>query len=382
MAQKITGDLYSKEEILSDAKKAENIGDLDTAMKLYLSLAETGDAEGQYKYAEIKESLLQDDDNPSKSDLNQIFNLYKQSAEQGYAPAQCALGYLYEYGSDKSRALYWFQKSAEQGYPIAQYNVGYFYKNGISIPKDNDKAFYWFQKSAEQGYSPAQWVMGNYYAEGIVIPEDKNKALILYKKSAEQDFSPAQNTLGIYYAEGIVVPKNNSQALYWFQKSAEQDFGPAQSNLGRFYLESDEEKAFYWLHKAGNNYCDDEDSDGNELCEIANMYNYLLTPEDWRDKIIQTKNNGRIQKATGISMALIGLFVSAPLVIGGILLSSYGSFNSGKAYGSIDSYKNILQSTRGQEMIYFYEEAKKRGSQEAHEYLNNLHDFLKKFKIE
>lgn len=45
--------------------------------------------------------------------------LYTQAAEQGYPPAQCALGYCYEVGSgtaeDKTKAVEWYEKGRAAG---------------------------------------------------------------------------------------------------------------------------------------------------------------------------------------------------------------------------------------------------------------------------
>ena len=52
---------------------------------------------------------------------------YRLAAEQGYASAQCNLGYCYEYGNgvtkSKSEAIKWYKKSAKQGDETAIQNL-------------------------------------------------------------------------------------------------------------------------------------------------------------------------------------------------------------------------------------------------------------------
>lgn len=58
--------------------------------------------------------------------------MVQKSAEQGYARAQCCLGFCYAKGyaveQSYSKAVGWYHKSAEQGYARAQCNLGFCYE--------------------------------------------------------------------------------------------------------------------------------------------------------------------------------------------------------------------------------------------------------------
>ena len=66
------------------------------------------------------------------------------------------IGWDYYYGrngkqTDYSEALEWFRKAAEQGYADAQCNLGYCYDKGQGVPQDYSEAVKWYRKAAEQG---------------------------------------------------------------------------------------------------------------------------------------------------------------------------------------------------------------------------------------
>ena len=86
--------------------------------------------------------------------------LYRIAAEQGYADAQCNLGYCYERGlgveKDPKEAVKWYRKAAEQGFARAQYNLGLCYEYGTGVEKNPTEAVKWYRKAAEQGYERAK----------------------------------------------------------------------------------------------------------------------------------------------------------------------------------------------------------------------------------
>jgi TPR repeat protein len=98
--------------------------------------------------------------------------LYRRSAESGYAPAQCNLGYMYETeaGTDRSYkdAAFWYHKAAEQGNASAQFNLGlmYYIGRGTEVPRSYKEAASYYLKAAEQGNVLAQNSLGKMYENG------------------------------------------------------------------------------------------------------------------------------------------------------------------------------------------------------------------------
>lgn len=118
-------------------RKAIDLGYYKARERLIPILAEKGDAESQYYYANM---------------------LVKQSRDQGdYFLSDLAVS--------------WYEKSANQGYALAQNQLGSHYIMG-----EPEQAFKWYQKAARQGISPAQWNLSLLYATGEAGITDLVKA--------------------------------------------------------------------------------------------------------------------------------------------------------------------------------------------------------------
>lgn len=83
------------------------------------------------------------------------FELFKQSAEKNYAPAQYKLGVAYAYGQGVEKnpeiAAEWYRKSAEQGYALAQRTLGSMYMGGDGVEQNKSLALAWYDILADSG---------------------------------------------------------------------------------------------------------------------------------------------------------------------------------------------------------------------------------------
>ncbi len=72
---------------------------------------------------------------------------YRKAADQGYARAQSALGWMYTSGhgvlQDYAEATKWYRKAAEQGDAEGQSNLGFMYELGHGVPKNHVFAHMW-----------------------------------------------------------------------------------------------------------------------------------------------------------------------------------------------------------------------------------------------
>ena len=189
-----------------------------------------------------------------------------KAAEQGYANAQCDMGWFYEKGKgveqDYKIAVEWYHKAAEQGDAKAQCNLGFMYESGTGVDQDDTMAVEWYIKSAEQGHSRAQCNLGCMLENGKGIGQNYAKAAEWYLKAAEQGNARGQYLLATLYVEGQGVKQDYSEAIKWLMKSAEQEYDDAEYYLGWMYdkgkgVEKEYSKAFDWYSKAanhGNNY--------------------------------------------------------------------------------------------------------------------------------
>ena len=82
-------------------------------------------------------------------------------AEKGAADAQCALGFLYQYGDGKgvaqdyAEALKWYRLAADQENATAQRNLGFMYEKGQGVARDYAEAYKWYSLVASTGYQQA-----------------------------------------------------------------------------------------------------------------------------------------------------------------------------------------------------------------------------------
>src|SRR4029450_9405254 len=76
-------------------------------------------------------------------------------AQQGDARAQFLLGSLYAQGygvpQDYGAAVQWFRRAAEQGHVAAQYNLGVRYHEGRGVRRDAAQAAEWFRRGGGGG---------------------------------------------------------------------------------------------------------------------------------------------------------------------------------------------------------------------------------------
>lgn len=97
-------------------------------------------------------------------DYEAAVNIYRTLANEGDAKGQYNLGLCYASGrgveQDYTQAIKWYWKAAEQGNPSAQFNLGFCYENGYGVKQDYLQAIQWYQKAAEQGDLSARCSLG------------------------------------------------------------------------------------------------------------------------------------------------------------------------------------------------------------------------------
>lgn len=170
----------------------------------------------------------------------QAVGLIKQSADLGYAPAQCLLAWMCFLGirgvaKNELYAMQWYEKAGVQGYSDAQYWLGYIYGEGFGVAENKTKALIWFKRAAKHGHVRAQYQVGRMYEAGQGVIRNTTQAVTWYKKAAKQGYVPAQNDLGLMYATGCGVMKDITQAITYLTAASEWNYTEAQYQLGQMY---------------------------------------------------------------------------------------------------------------------------------------------------
>jgi TPR repeat protein len=108
------------------------IGDYATALEIWISLAEQGNAGAQ-----------------------------SELANRAQADAQNKLGVMYYTAHgvqrDYAEAVKWWRLAAEQGHAKAQFNLGSKYRIGRGVPQDDVLAHMWFNIAAALGDEAAEY---------------------------------------------------------------------------------------------------------------------------------------------------------------------------------------------------------------------------------
>ena len=127
-------------------------------------------------------------------DLPLAFQEFRTVAETGNADGQFNVALMYEQGigvaKNEKQAIVWYEKSAQKGNSNAQFNLGVLYENGRGTAVDFAQANQWYRKAAAQGDALAIGNLGMLYMRGDGVKVDKIAGLALLLQSATMDNSP------------------------------------------------------------------------------------------------------------------------------------------------------------------------------------------------
>ena len=123
---------------------------------------------------------------PGVRDRRLAVKRLRKLADQGYAPAQFALGWAYFDGDgvrrDYAKSFEYCRAAAEQRYPAAEGMLGTFY--AMAKPKhgacelDPVRAAYWYRRGAEGGNPGAQYNLASGYRTGYGVEKDFVEAFV------------------------------------------------------------------------------------------------------------------------------------------------------------------------------------------------------------
>jgi tetratricopeptide (TPR) repeat protein len=182
-------------------------------------------------------------------------------ADSGNAEAQYWLGRIYDAGrllpKDAEKSVHWYKESAVQGYAPAEYVVCMNRAHHDEIEIDRCM---W--RAAENGVSDVQFWFGVAFEQHLWFGvTDKQEALKWFKRAAEGGNPDAEVELGARYQDGDGVEQNYALAAEWYRKAAAHvpnlgGAGQGRNNLGNLYMEGlgvpkDYVQAYKWFSLAG-----------------------------------------------------------------------------------------------------------------------------------
>ena len=117
-------------------------------------------------------------------------------AESGNAEAQNNIGYMYEGGlgvpQNYLMAMNWYRQAADSGLAEAQHNMGMLYHQGYGVAENFTEAFRWFKMAADQELAESEYMLGLAYQSGEGTSLDYAEARRLFLSSARKNYTPAQ----------------------------------------------------------------------------------------------------------------------------------------------------------------------------------------------
>jgi len=203
------------------------------------------------------------DDAFKRNDYETAFALYMTEAEKGNPEAQFRVGYMYSSGKgtakDQGKAIEWLTRSGGSGYAMAQYNLGLIYGNGLGVEKNPGEAARWYKMAADQDLVDAQINLAIQLYKGDGVQKNPSAAAELFDKAAEKGNERAQTTLGMMLFKGDGVAQDYKRAHDLFKAAAKQGNPFAQHYLGIMYAKGtgvtqSRSEAIYWYHEAGLTY--------------------------------------------------------------------------------------------------------------------------------
>jgi TPR repeat protein len=231
------------------------------------------------------------------SDLTRV----EAEAQSGHREAQYLVALMYGEGllvpKDFAAARSWMLKSAEQGYVPAQGAMGEMYlinvRDNGPIP-DYADADRWLRLAATQGDADAQFWLGTGYERGWFGGIDYREALKWLRKAAAQGEPNAQLSLGQMYEDGEGVPESDSLAASWYRRAADHirdgvgGVWEAEVQLAYMYrddrLPKDYVQAYMWFAIVGSSVVPPDDDDMKRAAQHmtkAQIAQAQHLAEDW-----------------------------------------------------------------------------------------------------
>ncbi len=213
-------------------------------------LAEKGDAEAQFQYAE----LLGNGQGVPRDEFESV-RLLRKAADQGHARAQTVLGMRYKSGrgipQDIVEAVVWVKKGAENGDMNAQTTLALCYATGDGTPKNEVAAAKLLERAIKAGSRFAESTLSSMQLRGS--PKDDAEAATAYKQAARTGDATAQIAYAACLDEGRGVPKNPVEAAKWYLLAAKKGDLLAKYRLGLVQQATAETQAeaYEWLAIAG-----------------------------------------------------------------------------------------------------------------------------------
>lgn len=258
--------------------RAEACGDAVLQAKMYEQLAKQGCAEAQYRLADCYHKgygVAQDNDicigwlrkaaeagleeailflggvllnSEEAAEVAEGERICRRYAEQGEVTACTNLGNHYYYLNRDAEAAKLFRQAAEENYAPALYQLGQCYFHGYGVVQNRAAAYRFFLRAAEQGHIPAcYWTaLCCYWGEGTA--ENAEACARWLRPAVEARFVLALQLHGAILMDN---EETREQGVHYLTLAAEQGEANAMFLLYSHYQNiGDDTAAAMWLRRA------------------------------------------------------------------------------------------------------------------------------------
>ncbi len=222
-------------EPLMRARAAAKAGDFATAITVLEGEAAKGNAEAANALGEIHYA-----GRGVKASATEAARWFQKAADASYPLGMLNLGTLLAKGAegvpadpDKSRFL--MQAAAEEGFAPAQYALGRTAENTGGEKADLAGARSWYEKAAAQDNPDALLALSRFLDQGLAGPRDATKAFEKCRRAADLGSVVAMNEMGVRYQKGLGVPADPTAGIGWFTVASQNGLPAAYVNLGNCY---------------------------------------------------------------------------------------------------------------------------------------------------
>jgi len=162
----------------------------------------------------------------ARGDYVTALRLWRSLADEGDADAQYNLGVMYNNGDgvsqDYAEAMKWHRKAADQGNGNAQFNLGFMLNQGRGMPQNYAEAAKWYRLAADQGVAVAQFKLGIMYHKGEGVLQDYLIAYMWFDLAAARfPASETESRDDAVKARNFVASKMTSAQIAEAQKLAQ-----------------------------------------------------------------------------------------------------------------------------------------------------------------
>jgi localization factor PodJL len=120
------------------------------------------------------------------------------------------------------QAVSWLDRAAKAGIAPAQLALGGIYEKGLGVPKDPQLARVYYLAAAQRGNAKAMHNLAVLYAQGIGDDPDYATAAEWFRKAAMRGLPDSQFNLAVLYERGAGIERNPVEACKWFALAARQ----------------------------------------------------------------------------------------------------------------------------------------------------------------